>query len=128
VRRALTLGALLAALAAGACQRTSPILGAWEAGEGMATTTYFFRSDGTGARIADHTVQEFRYRVEYERDPVLLDLDFPAASGPAVRVRGIVKFQGDRTLRLRVAEPGAARPEALDSLDPGTPFRRPPSR
>ncbi len=122
VRRAV-LPVLLPLLAA--CGPPPQIVGSWETQEPLRVrTTYVSREGGTGFRIAGGRMEDFRYAVDPDADPVPLDLWLRAPGGEERRVAGIVQLRGGSGLRIRLAPPGEPRPREFSRAHPGTALSR----
>ncbi|MET0396707.1 MAG: hypothetical protein ABW277_07785 [Longimicrobiaceae bacterium] len=124
--RGVSSAVLLVALSLlGACEPPPQIAGSWETQEPLRRrTTYVFREDGTGFRIAGGRMEDFRYAIDPEPDPAPLDLWLRGPGGAERRVAGIVQLRGAAGLRIRLAPPGEPRPREFSRTHPGTALSR----
>jgi hypothetical protein len=127
VQRMRTVGAA-ALLALGACASSPRLSGAWVGREGSERTLLSFRTAGRGHRLTSRGVEEFRYQVDYTRDPVAIDLEPTSEEGRAGKVLGIVRFDPEGFVQVKLGPPGGARPTAFTRESPGLTLRRPPTR
>lgn len=113
------------ALALAACQPRPEVAGSWESwSPGGQRTTLVFRAGGTGVRFARGEAREFRYTVDYERDPIAIDLRVRAPGGGEQREAGVLQFLDARRMRMRIAADGQPRPAGFSRAEQGTLFTR----
>ena len=128
VRRTGRVALLMLLLAAGGCASRPRLSGSWVGREGDRRTELSFGARGLGHRASSGRVQRFRYTVDYARDPVAIDLWLEGERGEAGRVLGIVRFDDDGLVRVKLGRPGGPRPVAFTREAPGLTMRRPPTR
>ena len=119
---------LLVVLALGGCRPAPTLEGAWVSSDGAARTTLAFSADGRGRRVSPSGMDDFRYSVDYERDPIAVDLDFNGEPGEVGVVRGIVRFRGDTEMELLLAPAGTPRPPLFGARSRGSVFSRAATR
>ena len=128
MQRVRTVSLVAVLLTAGACASGPRISGAWVGGEGSERTMLSFQTSGRGHRLTSGGVEEFRYEIDYSRDPVAIDLEPTGKEGKAGKVLGIVRFHPDGYVQLKLGPPGGPRPTVFTRASPGLRLRRPPSR
>jgi hypothetical protein len=120
--------ALLGVVLAGACASQPRLSGAWVGWEGQDRTMLSFRADGRGRRLSSEGVEEFRYAIDYSRDPVAIDLEPAGAEERAGKVLGIVRFDPEGYVQVKFGRRGGPRPTAFTRDAPGLMLRRSASR
>jgi len=120
MRRVLTAIAVLAVVLSIGCSRQPhPHLGEWEANS--YSDTKAFLGDGIFYFLEDGNVQitlggfvpplviEGKYKFDYSKDPVQLDID-PTTDNSLLPIRGIVRFVGDKKEEMRILYSTITRP------------------
>ena len=120
--------ALLGLLLAGACASQPRLSGSWVGWEGGDRTLLSFRTDGSGHRLSSQGREEFRYEIDYTRDPIAIDLEPTAAAGRAGKVLGIVRFDPRGYVQVKLGRRGGPRPTAFTRDAPGLTLRPSASR
>lgn len=78
-----------------------PHMGQWSGVDRTGTKGIFvFREDGTGSLQLDTERYDFRYVVDYSKEPVWLDLMY-TREGKPFRAKTIIQFVGENQLELR---------------------------
>lgn len=117
------------AIVLAACADSRTLVGTWETGRAVATgSAYVFRDAATGFRVDSGRVEEFRYRADFRRDPVSLDLWIGGDSSAARRIVGIVQLLPGDHMRLKLAAAGGTRPAEFSDASPGVTYRRTATR
>jgi hypothetical protein len=122
MRKSIRMMALAAVLTAG-CSRAPEVTGSWSAAyPGTAIRAIALGENGRGWWVdQERHLERFTYTVDYDRDPVRLDLLLVEGNRP---VRGIVQVIDERSLRLRLASGSDPRPREFSPEEPGDLYYR----